>query len=129
MPRKQEHADRYNDALVTLAAATHRPANIVDVADGYAIRVDFEFNRYVLATNDRGGLTSDVDAIEVWSVAFYQQCDSAADELLAEASHEWLADAFDLALDSLRNSENWIDADAKFGELTKPGPASDDVLR
>lgn len=120
MPRTQEHADRYTDALIALAAATHRPANIVNIVDRYAIRVDFEFNRYVLATNSEDGLTSDVDAIESWHVAFFQQSDDAtADELLAQAQHEWLADAFDQALDVLRRSVNWIDSDAKFGELTK----------
>ncbi|MCA1004554.1 hypothetical protein LCL87_02380 [Rhodococcus hoagii] len=127
MPRTQEHVDRYNDALIALAAATHRPANIVNIIDRYAIRVDFEFNRYVLATNSDDGLTSDVDAIEAWHVAFFQQSDDeAADELLAEAEHEWLADAFDQALDALRCSVNWIDSDAKFGELVKSPVAAAD---
>jgi len=120
MPRTQEHTDRYTDALIALAAATHRPANIVNVLDRYAIRVDFEFNRYVLATNSGDGLTSDVDAIEAWHVAFFQQSDDeSVDELLEEARDEWLADAFDQALDALRRSPKWIDSDAKFGELTK----------
>lgn len=119
MPRTQEHTARYTDALIALAAATHRPANIVNLHDRYAIRVDFEFNRYVLATNSEDGLTSDVDAIEAWHVAFFQLSEGAADELLAEAEDEWLADAFDQALDCLRRSTNWIDSDAKFGELAK----------
>ncbi|PTR30648.1 hypothetical protein C8K36_102501 [Rhodococcus sp. OK519] len=120
MPRTQELAYRYNDALTALAAATHRPANIVNIVGRYAIRVDFEFNRYVLATNAGDGLTTDVDAVEAWHVAFFQQVDGdAADALLAQAEHEWLADAFDQALHILRHSVNWIDSDAKFGELAK----------
>lgn len=119
MPRTQEHADRYDDALIALAAATHRPANIVNTAGRYAIRVDFEFNRYVLATNSVDGLTGDVDAIEAWHVAIFQGADAAVDELLADAEHEWLADAFDQAIDALRRSGKWIDSDVKFGELTK----------
>lgn len=126
MPRTQEHADRYDDALTALAAATHRPASIVNTADRYAIRVDFEFNRYVLATNSEDGLTSDVDAIDTWHVAIFQAVDETVDELLAGAEHAWLADAFDQAIDALRRSGKWIDSDAKFGELTK-SPAGADV--
>ncbi|RDI35541.1 hypothetical protein DEU38_10117 [Rhodococcus sp. AG1013] len=126
MPRTQEHADRYTDALIALAAATHRPANVVNTAGRYAIRVDFEFNRYVLATNAEDGLTNDIDAIEAWHVAFFQQSHSVTeDELLAEAENEWLADAFDQALDTLRNSGKWIESDAKFGELVKSPVAAD----
>jgi len=124
MPRTQEHTERYQDALITLATATHRPANIVNLGDRYAIRVDFEFNRYALATNSEEGLTADVDAIETWCVAFYQQHPSGADELLAEVTNEWLADAFDHSLEALRKSGSWIDSDAKFGELVKE-PGSD----
>lgn len=40
MPLTVKYAEIYNDALIALAAATQRPANIVNLADAYAIRVD-----------------------------------------------------------------------------------------
>ena len=119
MPRTQEYTERYRDALVALATATQRPANIVNLGGRYAIRVDFEYNRYALATNSEGGLSSDVDAVDHWRVALFQRGGSGSDELLVEVFHEWLADAFDLSLDELRLSGRWIDADIKYGELVR----------
>lgn len=48
MPLTKKYSQTYNDALIALAAVTQRPANIVNLAGVYAIRVDLEYNRYLL---------------------------------------------------------------------------------
>ncbi|MCL2535466.1 MAG: hypothetical protein FWE39_15000 [Nocardiaceae bacterium] len=122
MPRSREHAAHYADALTVLAAATHRPANVVNTGAGYAIRVDFEYNRYLLATDDVvDGLAGDAAAASHWVVRFYQDSADAGAEVLVTAEHEWLVDAFDLAIVELGRTGNWIDADLKLGELSSPG--------
>ncbi|WP_430335753.1 hypothetical protein [Rhodococcus sp. ACT016] len=122
MPRTREYADRYADALTVLAAATHRPANVVNTGGGYAIRVDFEYNRYLLATDHAvEGLSGDTTAASHWVVRFYQDSADTDAELLVTAEHEWLVDAFDRAMAELGRTGNWIDADLKLGELSSPG--------
>ncbi|MDH6280458.1 hypothetical protein M2284_001452 [Rhodococcus sp. LBL1] len=122
MPRTRDHADHYADALTVLAAATHRPANVVNTGAGYAIRVDFEYNRYLLATDHVvDGLSGDGAAASHWVVRFYQDSADADSELLVTAEREWLVDAFDLAMVELGRTGNWIDADLKLGELSSPG--------
>ncbi|ANS25751.1 hypothetical protein JOJ86_001909 [Rhodococcus percolatus] len=119
MPRTQEHADRYRDALTALAAATQRPANVVNTGAGYAIRVDFEYNRYLLASNAADGLTDTVEDTSEWRVSLYQGVtDGTSDELLAAAEHAWLVDAFDLAFADIRAKGKWQSADASFDEFT-----------
>ncbi|GAB2636125.1 hypothetical protein ABI214_17435 [Prescottella soli] len=122
MPRTREHADNYADALTVLATATHRPANVVNTGAGYAIRVDFEYNRYLLATDHVvEGLSGDTTAGSRWMVRFYQDSAGADPELLVTVEQEWLVDAFDLAMAELGRTGNWIDADMKLGELSSPG--------
>ncbi|PTR23507.1 hypothetical protein C8K36_10989 [Rhodococcus sp. OK519] len=122
MPRTREYADHYADALTALAAATHRPANVVNTGAGYAIRVDFEYNRFLLATNHEvEGLSGDQASVERWTVRFFQAVpDGGAEELVA-AEHQWLADAFDQAIAELGRTGNRIEADMELGELSAPG--------
>lgn len=122
MPRTREHADHYADALTVLATATHRPANVVNTGAGYAIRVDFEYNRYLLATDHVvDGLSGAASAASRWVVRFYQDSADSDAEVLVTAEREWLVDAFDLAIVELGRTGNWIDADLKLGELSSPG--------
>lgn len=122
MPRTREHADQYVDALTALAAATHRPANVVNTGAGYAIRVDFEYNRFLLATNhDVDGLSGDHAAVERWTVRFFQAVADGRDEQLVRADHEWLVDAFDLVIAELGRTGNRIEADMELGELSASG--------
>jgi len=122
VPRSREHADHYADALTALATATHRPANVVNTGSGYAIRVDFEYNRYLLATNHVvDGLSGDDAAADTWVVRFYQDSAAEESEVLVTTQHQWLVDAFDLAIVELGRTGNWIEADLKLGELSAPG--------
>jgi hypothetical protein len=124
VPRTQEHAERYRDALTALAAATQRPANVVNTGAGYAIRVDFEYNRYLLASNGTDGLVDQTDAAALWKVSLHQgTADGTADEVLAVAEHPWLVDAFDIAFADIRASGKWQAADASFDEFN---PTNDD---
>ncbi|WP_233365742.1 hypothetical protein [Rhodococcus globerulus] len=119
MPLTMKYSAKYNDALIALAAATQRPANIVNIAGDYAIRVDLEYNRYAIATNTRRGLSDDPDASGTWLVRFFQtDIDGASDQLLAEATRQWLVDAFDSALQHLEALGNKIAADADFGGIS-----------
>lgn len=61
MPLTMKYSETYNDALIALAAATHRPANVVNLFGEYAIRVDLEYNRFLLATNTAAGLSDRPD--------------------------------------------------------------------
>lgn len=115
MPLTRRHAERYRDALVALAAATHRPANIVNLGETYAIRVEFELGRYLLATNDGGDLaTEDGGGDGCWTVRL---CGHRGG-VLAEADGEWLVDAFDAVVDQARSSDWWTDGGTLFGEFT-----------
>lgn len=119
MPLTRRHAEHYRDALVALAAATHRPANIVNLGEAYAIRVEFEFGRCLLATNDSGDLaTEDGGGDGCWTVRL---CGRSG-EVLAEADGEWLVDAFDTVVAQLRSSDWWTDGRTLFGEFTPAGP-------
>ena len=107
MPLTQEHTARYNDARMALAAATHRPADIVNLGGTYAIRVEFELDRYLLATNAGGDLSTEKDGGDGWwTIRFFGRIDGAH-ELLAAASGEWLVDAFDTVMAELRSSGRW----------------------
>ncbi|RVW09364.1 hypothetical protein EGT67_11245 [Prescottella agglutinans] len=122
MPRSREHADHYADALTALATATHRPANVVNTGSGYAIRVDFEYNRYLLATNHVvDGLSGDDATADTWVVRFYQDSAAEESEVLVTTQHQWLVDALDLAIVELGRTGNWIEADLELGELSTQG--------
>jgi len=127
VPRTQEHADRYADALTALAAATHRPTSVVNIGGEYAIRVDFAFGMYVLATNTEHGLSSDPDARDIWLVRFFEQTpdESTSDNELVRARHEWLADAFDLVIAELIRTGQWVSSDAMLHEIA-PRPDAPD---
>lgn len=129
MPLTVKYAEQYNDALIALAAVTHRPANIVNAAGAYAIRVDLEYNRYVVATNTQQGLSDEPDTSDSWLVRFFQtNIDGLSDQLLAESTHQWLIDAFDSALEHLEADGNKIVADADFGDISRSeGSPSADV--
>ncbi|AVP70207.1 hypothetical protein A5N78_09310 [Prescottella equi] len=121
MPRTREHADHYADALTALAAATHRPANVVNTGAGYAIRVDFEYNRFLLATNHEvDGLSDDHASVERWTVRFFQAVADGGAEELVSVECEWLVDAFDRAIAELDRTGNRIEADMELGELSPP---------
>ncbi|MDV6271838.1 hypothetical protein [Rhodococcus globerulus] len=118
MPLRGKYSEKYNDALIALAAASQRPANVVNLAGEYAIRVDLEYNRYVVATNTPQGLSGEPDASGSWLVRIFQSGnDDAPHELLTEATDQWLIDAFDSALEHLEADGNKIEADVDFGDI------------
>ncbi|WP_240945542.1 hypothetical protein [Rhodococcus sp. HNM0569] len=111
MPRKQEHTNVYADALTALETAAHRPASVVNVADDYAIRVDFEFSRHLLATNTGSGLADDPSLIDDWTVGIYQDGPDGP-VLLAQAKGRWLVDAYDATVAELVRQGVWTGGDA-----------------
>ena len=117
MPLTKKFSEMYDDALAALAAASQRPANVINVDGHYAIRVDLEYNRYVLATNAPRGLWDEPDASESWLVRIFQTGDDGMDTLLGEAKKPWLIDAFDSAVEQLESDGNIIVADAEFGSI------------
>lgn len=130
MPLTKKFSEKYNDALIALATATHRPANVVNLAGDYAIRVDLEYNRYLLATNSARGLSDEPDTSGSWTVRIFDtDIESVPDVLLTVAMDSWLVDAFDSALARLESGGNKIVADADFGYLGRTDtPASADVI-
>ncbi|NRI69842.1 hypothetical protein FEZ60_30450 [Rhodococcus sp. MS16] len=120
MPLRGKYSEKYNDALIALAAASQRPANVVNLAGEYAIRVELEYSRYVVATNTPGGLADEPDASGTWLVRiFHAGNDDAPHELLTEATDQWLIDAYDSALRHLKADGNTIEADADFGDISR----------
>ncbi|TSD40281.1 hypothetical protein FFI94_031445 [Rhodococcus sp. KBS0724] len=118
MPLRGKYSEKYNDALIALAAASQRPANVVNLAGEYAIRVELEYSRYVVATNTPQGLSDEPDASGSWLVRIFQSGhDDAPHELLTEANDQWLIDAFDSALEHLETDGNKIEADLDFGNI------------
>ena len=117
MPLTKKFSDMYDDALVALAAASQRPAAVVNVDGQYAIRVDLEYNRYVLATNSPRGLWDEPDASGSWWVRIVQTGDDTTETLLAQAQKPWLIDAFDAAIAQLESEGHVIAADADFGAI------------
>lgn len=114
MPLTRQHTERYADALVALAVATQRPAGIVNVGSTYAIRVEFELGRYLLATNESGDLSTTTDDGDgSWAVRFFDR----SGDLLADADREWLVDAFDAVVARLRSSELWRGDGTTYGEF------------
>ncbi|MDV6212644.1 hypothetical protein R3Q08_30745 [Rhodococcus erythropolis] len=66
MPLTKKFSEMYDDALVALAAASQRPATVVNMDGYYAIRVDLEYSRYVVATNSPRGLWDEPDVSGSW---------------------------------------------------------------
>lgn len=120
MPLRGKYSEKYNDALIALATASQRPANVVNLAGEYAIRVDLEYNRYVVATNTPRGLSDEPDTSGTWLVRILQVGrDDLPHELLTEATDPWLIDAFDSAVRYLKADGNKIEADADFGDINR----------
>ncbi|PVX59718.1 hypothetical protein [Rhodococcus globerulus] len=120
MPLTAKYSEKYNDALIALAAATQRPTNVVNLDGSYAIRVDLEYNRYVVATNTARGLSDEPDTNGSWLVRIFRSdLAGLSDELLTESTAAWLIDAFDSALARLESGGNKIEADADFGDISR----------
>jgi len=115
MPLTKKFSALYDDALVALAAASERPATVVNMDGRYAIRVDLEYNRHVLATNSPRGLGDEPDASGSWWVRIVQTDDAGNDLVLTEAQKPWLIDAFDAAIGQLESEGHVIVADVDFG--------------
>lgn len=114
MPLTREHTERYADALIALATATQRPANIVNLGATYAIRVEFELGRYLLATNEGGDLSTAAEGEGgTWTVQFFGR----SDVRLAAAAREWLVDAFDAVVAELRATDWWRGDGMSYGEF------------
>lgn len=126
MPLTTKFSDMYDDALAALAAASQRPAAVVNVEGHYAIRVDLEYGRYVLATNSPRGLWDEPDASGSWLVRIVQTGDGSTERLLAQAQKPWLVDAFDAAVDQLESEGHAIVADVDFGAIHHTGERSPD---
>ncbi|MBM4569070.1 hypothetical protein GS489_00775 [Rhodococcus hoagii] len=109
MPRKRQRSERHADALTALAVASHRPTHVVSDGGVFAVRVDFAFGRYLLATNTVVGPSDDPDATEWWTVRFFQLPDTATP--LYQVRAQWLVDAFDDAVNALRDAGNWTELD------------------
>ncbi|GAC69949.1 hypothetical protein [Gordonia soli] len=90
-------ASLYADARNALSVVTGRPTSIVPLGDDTAVRVEFEYSRYLLAVVDAHGRT-DSDQWTRWHVTINQKSDGAADSVIAEATSAWLIDAYDAAI-------------------------------
>ena len=100
MPRRPEFTERYVDALQALAVATGRTARVTNANGQYALRVDFEFGRYLTATNtDAVTGLADADAAEPGQVRVFDPiADDGSPHLVADQSATWLIDAYDAAV-------------------------------
>ncbi len=95
MPRRPEFTERYADALHVLAVASGRPAVVVNLDGHYALRVDFEYSRYLLATNTDADVgLEDTDAERPWRVQVFAVRDNR-DVLVGDHSAAWLIDAYE----------------------------------
>lgn len=103
MPRRPEFTGRYTDALHALEVSTQRAARVENLGGQYALRVDFELGRYLLATNTDSVLgLADDDAGAPWRVRFFDGAmDDGASVLIADRSAAWLIDAYDAAVADL----------------------------
>ena len=103
MPRRPEFTGRYTDALHALEVSTERGARVENIDGQYALRVDFELGRYLLATNtdELVGL-ADEDAGRPWRVRFFDGAlADGPSNLVADRSAAWLIDAYDAAVADL----------------------------
>lgn len=103
MPRRPEFTGRYTDALHALEVSTQRSARVENLDGLYALRVDFDFGRYLLATNtdDFSGL-ADHDAGAPWRVRFFDGAFADGQSIVvADRSAAWLIDAYDAAVADL----------------------------
>lgn len=98
--------DLYTDALIAFAAATHLPACIVRAGSGYVIRADFEFGRFLVASNTNVGLAEVRTDVEQWTVGVYQQSATGAKLLATEADDDLMA-AYRRAVERLELAGAW----------------------
>ncbi|WP_411742754.1 hypothetical protein [Rhodococcus sp. IEGM 1366] len=78
-----------------MATVTQRPANVVNLVGNYAIRVDLEYNRYLVATNTTRGLSDEPDTSDSWTARiFHTTIAEVPDALLGEAAASGLISAF-----------------------------------
>ncbi len=117
MPLTKKFSALYEDALIALAAASERPATVVNIDGRYVIRVDLKYNRHILATNSPRGLGDEPDASGSWWVRIMQTDDAGGDLVLTQAQKPWLIDAFDAAIDQLESDGHTIAADMDFGAI------------
>lgn len=103
MPRRPEFTERYTDALQTLQQASGRVARVTNDQGHYSLRVDFEFGRFLTATNtDSFTGLCDVDADDPWRVRIFDaRHGDCVPEVIADHSATWLIDAYDAALVNL----------------------------
>ncbi len=102
---------------MALAAASQRPVNVVNLDGAFAIRIDLEYNRHVLATNSPQGLWYEPDVNGSWWVRILHTEEDGTNAQLSEATNPWLIDAFDSAVERLESGGNKIEADAEFGDI------------
>jgi len=110
-----------DDAAATLAVCTRRPVSIVAYAESWAVRVDLAHETYVLAVPVAVTAATDPDAPVRWTVSFHA-ARTGNEEVLSQATHDWLADALELAVDALRGTASWRTADAMHHEYAAPEP-------
>lgn len=104
LPRTPRLTEQYSDALHVLTVAARRPASVVNIGGEYSIRVDFEFARYLLATNTTAGLYDsdgtmsygDEDSPVPWRVQVIATA-NGSDQVIADTTAPWLIDAYDAA--------------------------------
>lgn len=116
----------YRDEVDALAIATCRPTSVVRRGTGFLLCVEFEFDRFLLATNSPlGTLDPSPRRTEPprWVVQFFAR-DDGNERFLVEAANEWLIDAFDDALIRVCRQGHWVRADLKYGHLTAPREAA-----
>ncbi|GAB3132727.1 hypothetical protein GCM10027289_21380 [Tsukamurella serpentis] len=103
MSHRPELTGRYTDALRALEVSTQREARVEKVGEHFALRVDFELGRYLLATTtEQFAGNGDGDAGTPWRVRFFDGAlDDGDDVLIADRSGAWLIDAYDAALADL----------------------------
>ncbi|QCQ90000.1 hypothetical protein [Rhodococcus sp. SGAir0479] len=115
MSRNHEYfTDLYTDALIAFAAATHLPACVDLMGTGYVIRADFEFGRFLVASNTNGGLSDTRSEDELWTVGVYQQSATGAKLLATEADHG-LMGAYGRAVEQLETAGSWAPVEVDLG--------------
>lgn len=119
MSRNHEYfTDLYTDALIAFAASTHLPACVVRTGTGYVIRAEFEFGRFLVASNASAGLSDTRSDLEQWTVGVYQRSATGAKLLATEVDHDLLA-AYGRAVEQLESAGTWAPVEV---DLARPIP-------